>query len=77
MKLSKFQFRLRTLMALVLLAAAGSLWAAEVRQVSEWQKAVIRGDAHVSDDTDGDGKVDTVWMRLANGRWEKLDLPRK
>lgn len=77
MKSARFQFRLRTLMAVVVLAALGSVCLAENRLVSEWQAKLMSGDTHVTVDIDDDGRADMVWMELANGRWEKMELPRK
>lgn len=77
MKSAKFQFRLRTLMVVVVLPALGSVCLAENRLVSEWQAKLIKGDAYVTVDIDDDGRADMVWMELANGRWEKMELPRK
>ena len=77
MKSAKFQFRLRMLMIVVVLASLGSMCLAENRRVSEWQMRVMSGVAHVSVDLDGDDQADMMWMELANGRWQKMDLPRK
>jgi hypothetical protein len=72
MKSTKFQFRLRTLMAVVVLASLVSVCLAENRLVSEWQMRVMRGDAHVTVGTDGDDQADMMWVQLANGKWEKM-----
>jgi hypothetical protein len=70
----KFQFRLRTLMIVVLLAALVSVYEVEREYVAAWQKATMTIEVQFEVDNDSDGRADEVWTEYGDKRWEKVNV---